>query len=54
MRPLQQRQKNQSETKNEITEIGNRPDAINSRLEDVKEWISNPEDKIMDNNEAEQ
>ena len=39
---------------NAINEIGNRLDAINSRLGKGEEWISDPVDKIMENNEAEQ
>ena len=39
--------------KNAINEIGNRFDAINSSLEEAKEWIGDIEDKIMENNEAE-
>ena len=40
--------------KNEITQGRNRLDAMNSRLEEAEEIISDIEDKIMKNNEAEQ
>ena len=37
-----------------INEIGNMLDTMNSRLEEAGENISGLEDKIMQNNEAEQ
>ena len=40
--------------KNAINEIGNRLDAMNSRVEETEEWISDLGDKIMENKEAEQ
>lgn len=39
--------------KNAINEIGIRLNAVNRRLEETKEWISDIEDKIMENYEAE-
>ena len=39
--------------KNEITEIGHRRDAMNTRLEEAEEWISHIKEKLMENNEAE-
>ena len=39
--------KDQWEMKGAINSIGNRLDAMNSRLEDGEEWISDLEDKIM-------
>ena len=46
--------KTKPEMKNQINGIGNRLDTVNSRLVEAEEWISNLEDKIMENNEAEQ
>ena len=46
--------KNQSELRNTITEIKNTPGGINSWLEDAKEHISNLEDRVMENMEAEE
>lgn len=40
--------------KNTINEIGYRLHAMNSRLEEAEEQISDVEDKIMENNDAEQ
>ena len=39
---------------NAINNIENRLDAMNSRLEEAEEWISNLEDKVMKSSEAEQ
>ena len=39
--------------KNAITEIGHRHDAMNTSLEEAEEWISDIEEKLMENNEAE-
>ena len=47
------RDKKESEMKDTIREIGNGLDAMNSRLEEAEEWISDL-DKMMENNEAEQ
>ena len=44
---------NQSEMKNAINKTGNRLDAVN-QLEEAEEQIGDPENKIMENNEAEQ
>ena len=35
--------------KNAKPEIGNRLDAMNSMLEETEEWVSDIEDKIMEN-----
>ena len=40
--------------KNSIKKIENWLDAINSKLEEAEEQISDLEDRIMENNEAEQ
>ena len=40
--------------KNGTTEIQNRLYVMNIRLEEAEEWISDMEDKIMENIEAEQ
>ena len=40
--------------KNLITEIENSLDGINSRLEDAHQWISDLEDRVMENNPVEQ
>ena len=40
--------------KNAISKIGNRFYAMNSRLEEAEEQISDLEGKIVENNEAEQ
>ena len=45
---------NQSEMKNSITEIKNTLDIINSKLEEAEEWVSDLEDKVMENNHTEQ
>ena len=37
-----------------INKTGNRHDAMNSRMEEVEKQIGDLEDKIMENNEAEQ
>ena len=39
---------------NAIKEIGNKPDAMNNRLKEAKEWISDPEGKALESNEVEQ
>ena len=39
--------------KNGTNEIGNKLDAMNSKLEKAEEWISDLEDNIMENIEAE-
>lgn len=39
--------------KNVITEMKNKPDEINSRLEDAEEWISNLEDRVVGSTQAE-
>ncbi|KAF0878760.1 LORF1 protein, partial [Crocuta crocuta] len=44
--------KNQSGMKHAITEIGNRFDSMNTRLEEADELVSEREDKIMGHNEA--
>ena len=40
--------------KNAIDEIRNRLNTMKSCLEEAEEWICEMEDKIMENNEAEQ
>ena len=39
--------------KNAIIEIQNILDRIKSRLEEAEEWISSPEDRVMESNQAE-
>lgn len=39
----------ESEMKNAITEIGNRLDKMNARLEEAEGWINDIENKIMEN-----
>ena len=46
--------KNQLETKYTITKIWNQLDVMTTRMKEVEEWISDIEDKIMENDEAEQ
>lgn len=46
-------EKNQSETKNSVTEIRNVLHGINSRLKEA-EWIHDREDGVMESNQAEQ
>ena len=38
--------------KSAINEIGNRLDAMNSRLEEAEEWISDLDDKVMESEES--
>jgi len=40
--------------KSAINEIGNIPDAMNSRLEEAEERINELEDKVMESNKAEE
>lgn len=40
--------------KSTINDIKNMLDAMNSRMEEAEEWISDLQDKIMESNEAEQ
>ena len=51
---IKELKKNQSEMKNAIYDTGNRFDAMKSRMEEGEEWICDTEDKMMENNEAEQ
>ena len=46
--------KKKSEMKSTINEIGNRPDAMYSGLEEVGELINDIEDKVTEIKEAEQ
>ena len=39
---------------NIVTEIGNRFDALNNRMEEAEEWITDIEDKIIENKKADQ
>lgn len=43
----------QAEIKNSITEIKNTLDGINSRAEEAEEWISNLENRVIENNQGE-
>ena len=43
----------QGETKNAITEMQSQVEAIKMRMDKSEEWISDIEDKIMENNEVE-
>lgn len=40
--------------KNAITEIQNQVDIMTTRVEESEGWVRNIDDKIMENNEAEQ
>ena len=51
---IKELKKNQSEIKSAIKEIGNWCGAMNTRLEEAEELISDLEDKIMESNGAEQ
>ena len=46
--------KNQLELLDLLNGNKNRPPGINSKQEEVKEWISNLEDGVMGSNQAEQ
>ena len=46
--------KNQTETKNIIIEIKNTLEGINRRLEDTEEWISKPEDTVVEITDSQQ
>ena len=46
--------KNQSETKNSVTEVKNILTGRNSRVEEAEEPINDLEDRVMENNQAEQ
>ena len=43
---------NTAERKFSIKEIRNLSDGMNSRLEEAEEWISDPEDSVMESNQA--
>ena len=46
-------QSSQDEIKNAITELQSRMDATAVRINEAEQWISNIEDKFMENNEVE-
>ena len=46
--------KNQTETKNTITEIKNTLEGINSKWDDSEEWISKLEERVLEITQAEQ
>lgn len=50
---IKELKKTESEMRNIINEIENGLDAVNGRPEEAEELISDLEDKIMENNEAE-
>lgn len=45
---------NQAKMKNAITKIQNQLDIMTTRIEESEEWVSNIEDKILENNEVAQ
>lgn len=48
MRTSTERRHKTHQLENTITEIKNTPDEIHSRLDDVEEWISHLEDRVME------
>ena len=52
-RKIKEVKASQDEIKNSVTELPSRMDATAARMDEAEQWISNIEDKLMENNKAE-